>query len=341
MSALLVEAHLESVLARIADRSARVGVLYGGMSSERGVSIKSGKAVLGALLERGWSAVGIDVGPDLPDRLRAEGVDVAWIALHGQFGEDGCVQGLLELMRVPYTGSGVRASAVAMDKVMTKRALRGSGVRLVPDAVWRPGQPLPTGLGLPLICKTPQGGSTIGIIKVESAEALAPALASLAELDAEVLVERFVTGEEITVAMLEGEALPVVSIRPVGAGALFDFAAKYTEGRTEYIVPGPISAAAAADATAQALAAWGALGLRGVARADFIIDADDQAWFLEVNTLPGMTATSLSPMAAGAVGLSFPGLVERVLQAATLHTRRADPERVARPGEAMPPAAGR
>ena len=336
MSALLEEAHLASALARIADRGARVGVLYGGMSSERGVSIKSGKAVLAALLSRGWSAVGIDVGPDLPERLRAEGVEVAWIALHGQFGEDGCVQGLLELMRVPYTGSGVRASAVAMDKVMTKRALRNGEVRLVPDAVWRRGQALPTELGLPVICKTPQGGSTIGIIKVEAAEALAPALNTLAELDEEVLVERFITGEEITVAVLSGEALPVVSIRPVGAGAMFDFAAKYTEGRTEYIVPAPISEMAAADASAQALAAYRALGLSGVARADFIIDAEGRAWFLEVNTLPGMTATSLSPMAAGAVGIPIEGLVERVLCAATLHTRRADPERVARPGEAAP-----
>ena len=336
MIALLTEAHLDASLRRLADKTARVGVLYGGMSTERGVSIKSGKAALAALLELGWDAVGVDVGPDLPEALRAAKIDVAWIALHGQFGEDGCVQGLLELMRVPYTGSGVRASAVAMDKVLTKRALSHSGVRLVPDAVWRPGQPAPADLGLPLICKTPQGGSTIGIIKVEAADALQPALDELALLDEEVLVERFITGEEITVAVLQGEALPVVSIRPVGAGHMFDFEAKYTEGRTEYIVPAPISTESAADATAQALAAYRGLALSGVARADFIIDAEGRAWFLEINTLPGMTATSLSPMAAGAVGMSFGALVERILLAATLHTRRADPERVARPGERAP-----
>jgi len=332
MSALLREAELEATLARVADKTARVGLLYGGMSAERGVSIKSGKAVKAALQRRGWDVVAIDVGPDLPERLRAEKVDVAWLALHGQFGEDGCVQGLLEIMRIPYTGSGVRASAVAMDKVMTKRALRGAGVRLAADAVWRPGQPMPEGLGFPVMCKTPQGGSTIGIQRVEDEGGLEAALLDLAALDSEVLVEQFITGEEITVAVLDGRALPPVLIRPLSDDRFFDFAAKYADGKTEYIVPAPISDEARADATAQALAAYATLGLGGVARADFIIDAQQRAWFLEVNTLPGMTATSLSPMAAGAVGLSFEDLVEAVLRGATLHTRRADPDRVAIPG---------
>ena len=328
----LLEPQLDALAAKIADRSARVGLLYGGMSAERGVSIKSGKAVKAALLARGYDVVAIDVGPDLPAQLRAAGVDVAWLALHGQFGEDGCVQGLLEIMRIPYTGSGVRASAVAMDKVMTKRALRGTAVRMAADVVWRPGQQLPEGLGFPVMCKTPQGGSTIGIQRVEDEGGLKAALLDLAALDSEVLVEQFITGDEITVAVLDGRALPPVLIRPLSADRFFDFAAKYAEGKTEYIVPAPISDAACADATAQALAAYTTLGLGGVARADFIIDDQQRAWFLEINTLPGMTATSLSPMAAGAVGLRFEDLVEAVLRGATLHTRRADPDRVAVPG---------
>lgn len=312
---------------------ARVGVLMGGLSPERNVSLKSGHAVYGALRARGWDAVEIDVGADLPAALLRERVDVAWIALHGAFGEDGCVQGLLELMGIPYTGSGVRASAIAMDKVATKRMLRGSGVRLVPDAVWRPGDGLPAGLRFPLVAKAPNGGSTLGIRFVDDAAGLEAALVELSTWDEVVLLEQRVEGEEITVAVLDGEALPPVSIRPVGHDA-FDFTAKYTPGHTVYTVPAPLPPAVLADAQAQALAAWRTLGLAGVARADFIVDADGLPWFLEVNTLPGMTATSLSPMAAGAVGISFEELVERLLRGARLHLPRPDAGRAARPGEA-------
>lgn len=312
---------------------ARVGVLMGGLSPERHVSLKSGHAVYGALRARGWDAVEIDVGADLATALLRERVDVAWIALHGAFGEDGCVQGMLELMGIPYTGSGVRASAIAMDKVATKRMLRGAGVRLVPDAVWRPGDGLPEGLRFPLVAKAPNGGSTLGIRFVDDAAGLESALVELSTWDDVVLLEQRVEGDEITVAVLEGEALPPVSIRPVGHEA-FDFTAKYTPGHTVYTVPAPLPPAVLADAQAQALAAWRTLGLSGVARADFIVDADGLPWFLEVNTLPGMTATSLSPMAAGAVGISFEDLVERLLRGARLHLPRPDAARAARPGEA-------
>ena len=294
----------------------RVGVLYGGLSPERPISLKSGAAVSGALRARGWDVVEIDVGPDLPERLRAERVDVAWLALHGPLGEDGCVQGLLEVMRIPYTGSGVRGSAIAMDKIATKRMLRGEGIDMPQDRIWRKGDPFPEDLRFPVMAKTPEGGSTLGIRKCMDAGELESGLLYCLDFAPEVLLEEFVEGDEITVAVLAGRPLPVVAIQP--ESGFFDFEAKYTKGRTRYIVPAPIPAASAARAQAAAQRAYEVLGLDGVARADFILDAQGIPWFLEINTLPGMTATSLSPMAAGQIGMSFEDLVEALLLRARL-----------------------
>lgn len=317
--------------ARLQARTARVAVLMGGMSSERKVSLKSGKAVATALERKGWTVVRLDVGPDLPARLREERIDVAWIALHGAFGEDGCVQGLLEIMRIPYTGSGVQGSAVAMDKVATKRLLERHGVRLPADQAWSPGDPTPA-LPLPVICKTPRGGSTLGIVKAHTAAELDAALQTLGQLDHTVLVEEIIEGEEITCAVLSGRALPVTLIRPLKE--FFDFEAKYTEGHTEYLTPAPIPDAVRDDAQRQAAAAYAALKLEGIARADFIVDADGAPWFLEINTIPGMTATSLSPMAADAVGIDFDTLVEQLLLGASLGVLEAAPAEQSAPGEA-------
>lgn len=296
-----------------------VGVLMGGMSPERPISLKSGAAVSRALRARGWTVVDVDVGPDLPEKLRAAGVTVAWLALHGVIGEDGCVQGLCEVMRIPYTGSGVRGSAVAMDKIATKRILRGTDIPLAGDRVWRKDDPFPKGLRYPLMVKTPEGGSTLGIEKVLDEAGLEGALVRALQYADEVLLEEFVEGEEITVAVLEGTALPVVAIRP--EAGFFDFEAKYTKGRTTYLVPAPIDPAIAARAQRHAVTAYRALALEGVARADFIVDRDGVPWFLEINTLPGMTETSLSPMAAKEVGLSFEDLVERLLLGARCKVR--------------------
>jgi len=295
--------------------SQRVGVLLGGMSSERGVSLKSGHAVAEALRSRGHDVVELDVGPDLPERLRAEKIDVAWIALHGAFGEDGCVQGLLEIMRIPYTGSGVLGSATAMDKITTKHLLADTVVKLPADRTWRPGEPMPD-IALPVVVKTPEGGSTIGIYMCDTDAELENALLECQTWAKAVLVEEKIVGREITVAVLDGEALPVVEIRP--RSGFFDFEAKYTKGETDYLVPAPIPEAVAASAQEQARVAYATLGLEGIARADFIVDAAGVPWFLEINTSPGMTATSLSPMAAGAVGVSFEVLVERLLAGARL-----------------------
>ena len=299
-----------------------VGVLMGGMSSERPISFKSGRAVADALRNRGYTVVEIDVGPDTPEHLREYGVDVAWLALHGTFGEDGCIQGLLEIRQITYTGSGVRASAIAMDKIATKRLLRDTTVCLPSDTTWTRGDPIPTAIRYPVVTKTPNGGSTIGIHICHTEEELEHALADCTQFESTVLLEQFIEGTEITVAVLDGSAMPVVEIRPL-AGT-FDFEAKYTKGQTEYLVPAPIDPVVAATAQTAAELAYSLVGVSGVARADFIVDAEGTPWFLEINTIPGMTATSLTPMAAGAAGITFEDLVEMNLKGAKLHNERGD-----------------
>ena len=299
--------------------SLTVGVLMGGMSSERPISIKSGNAVATALRNRGYRVVEIDVDPNTPAKLREHGIDVAWLALHGAFGEDGCVQGMLEVMRIPYTGSSVRASAVAMDKIATKRLLRGTKINLPNDTVWQKGEAPPVDMRFPVVAKTPNGGSTIGIHLCETQDALNEALLDCGTVESSVLIEQFVRGREITVALLEGRALPVVEIRP--HEGFFDFSAKYTQGQTEYLVPAPIDPVVAATAQEHAEIAFRTTGLSGVARADFIVDEEGTPWFLEINTIPGMTETSLTPMAAGATGIGFEDIVEISLKSAQLHNK--------------------
>jgi D-alanine-D-alanine ligase len=301
---------------KLTNKTARVGVLMGGMSTEREISLKSGRAVSAALRSLGWVTIELDVGPDLPRQIRAADIDVAWIALHGSFGEDGCVQGLLEIMRIPYTGSDVRASALAMDKVSTKRLLRDTGVKLPRDWIWRAGEPIPE-CALPQVVKAPNGGSTIGVWICHTREELVEALHLAGEMDREVLVEDMIEGEEITVAVFNGTPLPVVLIQP--KGGFFDFEAKYTQGCTDYLVPAPLPEAVTISSQQQAAEAYNLIGLHGIARADFIVTADGTPWFLEINTIPGMTATSLSPMAAGAAGIQFEDLVEAQLLGAALH----------------------
>ncbi len=298
------------------NRNQRIGVLMGGLSAEHPISLKSGKAVAKALRDRGWDVVEIIVDRELPAKLIKEGVEVAWIALHGRFGEDGCVQGLLEVMGIPYTDSGVRASAVAMDKIATKAALADvESVRMAGDWVARKGEPLPADVRFPVITKPAVGGSTIGMNVCKNASELEHGVTEALELHHEVMLEEFVSGDEITVAVLDGEAFPVVRILP--DSGFFDYEAKYTKGRTTYEVPAAISGESRQLAQVAAVASYKILGCRGLARADFIVRPDGEPIFLEINTIPGMTATSLSPMAAGAAGISFEELVERVLMTAT------------------------
>jgi len=297
------------------DKGVRVGVLMGGLSSEREVSLKTGAAVLQALQARGWDTVGIDVGRDLPDALRQAGVDVAWLALHGRYGEDGCVQGMLEVLGIPYTGSGVLASAVAMDKHRTKVMLHDvDGLVIAPHQVVVPGDPRPEALGLPVVVKPAIGGSTVGVTIVRDPADWDDAVARATAEHPLVMAEAFVPGMEITCAVLDGQSLPIVAIEP--EGGFYDYDAKYVSGGTRYTCPAPIAPATASQASRAAEAVYQALGCRGLARVDFLVRADDVPVLLEINTLPGMTARSLGPMAAAEAGMDFPTLCERILLSA-------------------------
>lgn len=301
--------------------SSRIGVLMGGLSSERAVSLKSGKAVAEALRARGWETIEIDVGSDLAHQVQQHQITHAWLALHGQFGEDGCVQGLLELMQIPYTGSGVRACAISMDKYHTKELLRNTEVNLAKDRCIRQlseGQDFP----VPCVVKDPTGGSSIGVWMAKTTEERDAAIEVCLRHSSTVLLEEWIVGDEITVAVLAGRALPVILIKP--HNDFFDLDAKYTKGKTDYLVPAPIPDAIAQSAQQQAELAYRQIGMRGIARADFLISERQQPVFLEINAIPGMTQTSLSPMAANAVGISFEELVEQILQAAQLENRPAE-----------------
>ncbi|MGC6493017.1 MAG: D-alanine--D-alanine ligase [Myxococcota bacterium] len=299
----------------------RVAVIWGGPSSEAHVSEKTSLAVEAALQRRGHDVVRLELGPDLAESLRSGGFDVAWLAVHGPYGEDGCLQGLLEILALPYTGSDVLSSALAMDKHATKRALRDHDDVVMAADKWVDSLPETLdGFPLPSIVKPTCGGSTIGMTVVQTTDALREAIQDALTYDVGVLVEALVVGREITVAVLDGEALPVVAIDP--ADGFFDFEAKYTKGKTTYTVPADVSDAVAASAQRAAVAAYQTLKCRGLARADFLVNENDEPVFLEINTLPGMTPTSLSPMAAGAVGISFDELTERIMWSARCRTRR-------------------
>jgi len=294
-----------------------VGVLMGGLSSEYKISLKSGRAVSQALRDRGWTVKEIVVGRDLPFRLAKEEVEVAWIALHGRFGEDGCVQGLLEVMGIPYTGSSVRSAAVTMDKIATKRALQHEhSITMAEDWVCLAGNPDTSNIVLPAVVKPSVGGSTLGITLARNSEELERAVTQAFEYHDEVLVEEYVQGDEITVAVLDGVALPIIRIIP--DSGFFDFEAKYTDGCTHYEVPAQIDGDTADRASKAAVRAYKELGCRGLARADFLVRNDGEPVFLEINTIPGMTATSLSPMAAMEAGIPFEELVETILLSATV-----------------------
>lgn len=292
----------------------RVAVLFGGKSAERPVSLKSGAAVLAALQEAGVNAFGIDVGDDLLQRLSSEKIDRAFIVLHGRGGEDGTMQGLLECAGIPYTGSGVLASALAMDKLRTKQVWQSLGLPTPRHAVLATVadcEKAASELGFPLIVKPAHEGSSIGMAKVDSVAALVEAWQSAAQFDSQVLVEQWIKGPEFTVAVLRGEVLP-----PIGLGtphSFYDYDAKYLANDTQYRIPCGLSAEKEAELKALTARACEAVGTQGWARVDVMQDADGRFWLLEVNTVPGMTDHSLVPMAAKAVGLEFTDLVQAIL----------------------------
>lgn len=298
-----------------------VGVLMGGRSAEREVSLRTGAAILAALRRRGRRAIGVDAGSDLPKVLARRKVSVAFLALHGRGGEDGTVQGLLECLGIPYTGSGVLASALAMDKKQSKWIFRAHGLPTPEFEVLAAGVrgdwPL-VRLAAPVVVKPVCEGSSVGMSVVRTRGALTKALATAFRYDPEVLVEAFVPGRDLTVGVLGGMVFPPVEMRP--RGGFYSYQAKYNVGATEYLVPAPLTARQTARTQDLALAAHRVLGCRGASRVDFRLDERGRPLLLEVNTIPGMTETSLLPKAARAAGIDFDELVVRILAAARLDT---------------------
>lgn len=298
----------------------KIGVLMGGLSAEREVSLNSGRAVHQALINQGFNAVAIDVGRDLPDVLKREAIELAFIALHGRYGEDGCVQGLLELLQIPYTGSGVLASALAMHKLYSKQAFAASGILTAPFRCFRRDEPvvlteLP--FDLPLVVKPVQEGSSVGVSIVKRAEQLPSALELAFRHDDEILVEQYIKGQEVQIGILDD--CPIGAIEIVPKNEFYDFEAKYTDGMAEHIFPARLEADLYEKAQQVGLATHRALGCKGYSRVDLLVTPAGECYVLEVNTLPGMTALSLLPeIAAKGAGLSFEALVARIISTASL-----------------------
>jgi D-alanine-D-alanine ligase len=299
----------------------KVVVLYGGRSSEREVSLKSGQGCAEALRSRGYDVTLVDVDVEVAARLREAGADVAFIALHGRWGEDGAIQGLLESMAIPYTGSGVLASALGMDKVFSKLLFRDNGLKVIEYRVFPPERAehvtvadLP--FGLPAVVKPGGEGSSVGVHVARDAGALAEACRDAARYKGDLIVERYVKGTEVQVAVLDGEALGAIEVVP--SREFYDYTAKYTAGATQYFYPARIPEGHYRTVCEAAERAHDALGCAGVTRSDFIVTADGSSFILEVNTLPGMTATSLAPKIAAGNGIGYADLCERLLEGASL-----------------------
>jgi D-alanine-D-alanine ligase len=303
----------------------RIAVLMGGLSREREISLKTGQAILKALLAKGYNATSIDVDRDVAERVVKQKVECAFIALHGRFGEDGTIQGLLELMEIPYTGSGVLASAIALHKVMTKKILHYEKIptpffevfyrREVGEDILKK-----ISLPLPVVIKPAQEGSTIGVSIVREERELCSSLKRASQYDEEILVEEFMKGKEITVSILGELPLPIIEIVP--KGGFYDYHSKYTKGETQYIIPARIPREKYLSAQEVSVKAYKALGCSGCVRVDLMTDENDSPFVVDVNTMPGMTETSLVPKAAAYAGIAFEDLVERILLGASLKIER-------------------
>ena len=294
----------------------RVAVLFGGKSAEREVSLNSGNAVLAALQSAGVDAFGIDVGDDFISRITQEKIDRAFIILHGRGGEDGSMQGLLECLGIPYTGSGILASALAMDKLRTKQVWHSLGIPTPRHAVLATEADCICAakeLSFPLIVKPAHEGSSIGMAKVNNVDELISAWTEASKYDSQVLVEQWITGPEFTIATLRDQVLP-----PIALGTphtFYDYDAKYVANDTQYRVPCGLDEAKEKELMDLTAKACEAIGIAGWGRLDVMQDAQGQFWLLEVNTAPGMTDHSLVPMAAKAAGLDFQQLVLSILAA--------------------------
>jgi len=300
----------------------RIGVLLGGLSSERDISLRTGEAVVDALRSRGHDVVPVYVDRDLDRALRAAPIDVAFLALHGRYGEDGCVQGLLECMGIPYTGSGVLASALAMDKLKAKELFRLHNVPTPPYYTLEGSltnaelEEKHGSFGFPVLVKPRREGSSIGISRANGFEELRVAVETARKHDDGVLVERFIKGREVHVGILNGRVLGAIEVVP--KRPMFDFQAKYTKGMTEYFYPARLAPTRYQGVLRLAERAAQALGCTGAVRVDMIVTEGENEYVLEVNTTPGLTPTSLLPKIAAGCGIDFATLCEEILSTARL-----------------------
>ena len=300
----------------------KIAVVMGGPSAERAVSLNTGSAILAALREKGYNAVAIDLEPTrFVQQLAEAEIEVVFNAIHGQYGEDGILQGALELLGIPYTGSGVLSSAMAMDKVISKRIFSSADIPTPRCRVFSKADmnqeltaTILADFTIPVVVKSSAQGSSIGVMIVEDSGDLSEAVRQAFKYSDRILVEEFIEGRELTVAIWgndESEALPVIEIVP--HSGRYDYQSKYTKGATEYIVPAKLADDITSTVQKVALEAFSQLGCRGIARVDIMLDKENNPYVLEVNTIPGMTATSLVPKAAAAVGITFADLCERLL----------------------------
>ncbi len=303
-------------------KTKKIGVLMGGLSGERDVSLRSGANCLRALLSKGYDAVSVDAVRDVAQRLDEQRIEVAFLALHGRFGEDGTIQGMLEIMGIPYTGSGVLASALGMNKVAAKKVVMASGLTSpdyyevsADEAAAAAAASIQASLGLPVMLKPVEEGSSLGVAKCVDAESLRASIEQARTDYGSVFAERLVFGREITAGVLEREGdvqvLPILELVP--KNDFYDYEAKYTKGLTEFVLPAELPPPVYAECERLALSAFAAVGCRGYARVDMMVDEQGGPWFIEVNTLPGMTDTSDLPAQAEAAGISYEDLVETIL----------------------------
>lgn len=319
-----------------------VGIVMGGSSAEREISLNTGRSVAAALEARGHEVVCIDLaaGIDPAAALRAAAIDVAFLALHGRLGEDGCVQGLCELLQIPYTGSGVLGSALAMDKLKSKELFRLHNVPTPPYYVVDGAEAradleeLHGTFGYPVIVKPRREGSSVGVARANDAQELSRAVDEALTHDGSVVVERFIAGKEIAVGVLDGRVLGAIEIEP--KSGIYDYEAKYTPGMTEYHMPARLPAARYRGVLNLAERAARAVDATGAVRVDLIVTEGQNEYVLEVNTLPGMTPTSLLPKIAAAAGYGFGELCEAILARATLHVAAPRVEQSGRVPRAIP-----
>jgi D-alanine-D-alanine ligase len=303
-------------------KSKKIAVVMGGPSDEREVSLNTGRAILKALQTKGYNVIEIDLEPkQFITKIVEENVDIVFNAIHGKFGEDGILQGALELLGIPYTGSGVLASAIAMDKGVSKRIFVAAGIPTPKSRLYTKDElnaALPTVIekdfGVPVVIKSAAQGSSIGVYIVEKPGDLNEAVKQAFKYSDSILVEEFIKGREVTVAVYgshDPKALPIIEIAP--HSGRYDYHSKYTKGATEYIVPAKLDNDVTIELQKVAVTTFKALGCRGIARVDIMLDQQNRPYVLEVNTIPGMTATSLVPKAAAAAGISFEDLCEKLL----------------------------